>query len=215
MSVADICCGMNAHAAILQALIERQSTGRARGISVSLFDGIADWLTVPLLHQDYGGRAPGRVGLKHPSIAPYGAFASADGRDVVIAIQNEREWIAFCEKVLERPEIGADPQFTSNSLRCTNRQALEAEIVGIFAQLPADAIVGRCQEAGTAYASLNTIADLSSHPQLRRINVETSTGAVSLPAPPVRWDDDAPSPLAVPGIGQHDAAIRAEFAGPI
>jgi itaconate CoA-transferase len=215
VSVADICCGMNAHAAILQALIERQSTGRARGISVSLFDGIADWLTVPLLHQDYGGRAPGRVGLKHPSIAPYGAFASADGRDVVIAIQNEREWIAFCEKVLERPEIGADPQFTSNSLRCTNRQALEAEIVGIFAQLPADAIVGRCQEAGTAYASLNTIADLSSHPQLRRINVETSTGAVSLPAPPVRWDDDAPSPLAVPGIGQHDAAIRAEFAGPI
>ena len=97
VSVADIACGMYAHAGILQALFQRERTGEGSAIAVSLFDSLADWMTVPLLHYDYGGKAPERVGLRHPSIAPYGAFVTADGKQVVISIQNEREWRNLCQ----------------------------------------------------------------------------------------------------------------------
>ncbi|HEY9147974.1 MAG TPA: CaiB/BaiF CoA-transferase family protein, partial [Gammaproteobacteria bacterium] len=103
VSVCDIACGMYAHAGVLEALLERQRTGRGKGLAVSLFDAMADWMTVPLLHQDYTGEAPQRVGLNHPSIAPYGAYACEGGDQVVISIQNNREWRNFCEQVLGRP----------------------------------------------------------------------------------------------------------------
>ncbi len=212
VSAADIGCGMNAHAAILQALIERGITGKGRSIAVSLFDGLADWLTVPLLHQDYGGKAPGRVGLRHPSIAPYGVLRSGDGRELVIAIQNEREWRSFCETALSRPDIAIDPRFAYNAARVANRPALEAEIETIFGAMTADSIVARCKAAGTAYGMVNGIGDLSVHTQLRRVEIDTPTGPVSLPAPPVRWDGGSPAPGPVPAIGQQSAAIRAEFA---
>ncbi len=212
VSVADIGCGMNAHAAILQALYERERTGRGRGIAVSLFDGLADWMTVPLLHQDYGGRAPARAGLSHPSIAPYGAFACGDGRQVVIAIQNEREWRTFCSAVLGRSDLAADPRFDGNAARCANRPALEAEIDAVFGRLPVDQVIARLAAAGTAYASVNAVADLSRHPQLRRIDVASPSGPVALPAPPVRWDDEPPGVTAVPAIDADGVALRREFA---
>ena len=118
VSVADIGCGMNAHAAILEALYDRERTGRGRAISTSLFDGLADWMAVPLIHREYSGAEPKRIGLNHATIAPYGAYAAADGAQVVIAIQTETEWASLCRNVLGRPEMAADPRFRSNSLRC-------------------------------------------------------------------------------------------------
>jgi len=212
VSIADIGCGMNAHAAILQALIERGRTGLGRGIAVSLFDGVADWMSVPLLHLDYGGAAPERVGLRHPSIAPYGAFKAGDGTDLVISIQNQREWAKFCETVLRRPELIADPLYATNSDRYGNRAALEAVIAGIFGEYDSAALIARFDAAGTAWGRLNGVEGLSDHTQLRRVDVDTPSGPVSLPAPPARWDGGAPSARAVPGLGQHDDAIRAEFA---
>lgn len=212
VSVADIACGMNAHAAILQALYEREHTGRGRGIAVSLFDGLADWMAVPLLQFDYGGQAPGRAGLKHPSIAPYGAFTAGDGTQLVIAIQNEREWRKFCAAVLQNEALASDPRFDSNARRCAHRDALEEIISGVFAALAADALIARFNKADTAWARLNGVDGLSTHSQLRRVEVDAPTGPVSLPAPPTRWDGETPAGRAVPALGAHDAAIRAEFA---
>ena len=212
VSVADIACGMNAHAAILEALIARGRTGEGSGIAVSLFDSIADWMTVPLLHHNYAGRAPARAGLHHATIAPYGAYPCGDGRQVVLSIQNEREWRAFCAGLLGQPDLAGDPRFASNSLRCANRPALDATIAAVFGALDAVAVIERLKAAGTAYASLNEVADLSTHPQLRRVETATATGPVALPASPVRWADAPAGPSHVPAIGQHSHAIRREFA---
>jgi crotonobetainyl-CoA:carnitine CoA-transferase CaiB-like acyl-CoA transferase len=144
VSVADIACGMYAHAAILQALFERERTGKGNGVAVSLFDAIADWMTVPLLHHDYGGRAPERVGLNHPSIAPYGVYKTGDGGEVVISIQNEREWVILCTEVFGKPEMAVDARFNSNPARVANRPALDEIIASVFAR--------RCRRAAQSLA---------------------------------------------------------------
>ena len=212
VSVADIACGMYAHTAVLQALFERERTGKGRGIAVSLFDSIADWMTVPLLHQDYGGKAPQRVGLNHPSIAPYGAFPLSDGHTVVISIQNEREWKTFCADVLEQPELATDPRFVSNTLRVANRPELDATVGAFFATLDRAQATERLRRARIAFGSLNSVADLSAHSQLRRIDIDTPTGPVSAVAPPQRWDGETFHPRPVPAIGQHTETLRKEFA---
>ncbi len=212
ISVADIGCGMNAHAAILQALYERTTTGKGRGIAVSLFDGLADWMAVPLLHHDYGGKAPARVGLKHPSIAPYGAFGTGDGKTVVISIQNEREWRTLCAEVLDAADMAIDPRFTSNALRTANRTALDGAVAAIFATMTHADAVARLTAARVAFASVNEVADLSAHGQLRRVTADSPTGPVAVPAPAIRWDGEAAASGPVPAIDSHGAAIRAEFA---
>jgi len=134
VSVTDISAGMYAYAAILEALIERERSGKGRRIAVSLFDSIADWMAVPLLHHDYGGQAPQRVGIRHPSIAPYGVFETRDGKRLIVAIQNEREWRRFCESALGRPEMADDPDFAGNAARVAHRDRLDATLAEIFAQ---------------------------------------------------------------------------------
>lgn len=212
VSVADIACGMYAHAGILQALLERERTGRGSGVAVSLFDALADWMTVPLLHHDYGGKAPERVGLNHPSIAPYGGYQLGDGRQVVLSIQNEREWLLFCEGVLHRPEVATDERFSSNHCRVANRPALDALIAEIFQTLDHPEAIRRLNQARIAYGSLNQVADLSVHAQLRRITVPTPSGPVEAVAPPIQVRGEAFAPRPVPALGQHTDAIRREFA---
>jgi len=212
-SVCDIACGMAAYAGVLEALIQRGKTGRGTGLAVSLFDGMADWMNVPLLSYEGTGRAPPRIGLAHPSVAPYGAFALADGGQVLISIQNEREWVAFCREVMGDPGLAADERFASNVARVRNRAALDAAIAAVFATLDRARITQRLNAAGTAYGFVNEVADLARHPALRRISVATPNGEVSYAAPPVRWADGPRAYGAVPAIGQHGEAIRAEFAG--
>lgn len=211
VSVADISCGMYAHAGILQALLERERTGKGSGIAVSLFDSLADWMAVPLLHFDYGGKAPERVGLNHPSIAPYGGFELSDGRQVVLSIQNEREWVQFCEGVLQRPDIAIDLRFNSNNHRVINRPALDGLVAEIFKTMDHAEAVRRLDAARIAYGSLNGVADLSTHAQLRRVRAETPTGPVDMPAPPVQVRGEVFAPGPVPALGAHTDAIRKEF----
>ena len=168
VSVCDIACGMYAHAGILEALIERQRTGLGKGLSVSLFDALADWMTVPLLHQQYGGAAPARMGLNHPSIAPYGAYTCKEGVQLVISIQNEREWKHFCEGVLERPAVADESQYRTNVARCANRAALDLMINDVFSQLTSEALTRRLLQAKIAFGAVNSVADFMLHPQLRR-----------------------------------------------
>ncbi len=212
VSIADIASGMYAHAAILEALIERERTGRGKGIAVSMFDALADWMTVPLLHHDYGGKAPPRVGISHASIAPYGAFDTADGKTVVFGLQNEREWRLFCGRVLGDEALADDPRFAGNDQRVANRIALDGIIEKTFRTLTNNVVIERLEAAGIAHGSLNSVEDFSDHPQLRRVTVDAPGGPVQMPAPPARWaGEGAVDPGPSPALGQHTGAIRAEF----
>jgi crotonobetainyl-CoA:carnitine CoA-transferase CaiB-like acyl-CoA transferase len=214
VSVCDIAAGMYAYMSVLEALIARQHRGLGKAIAVSLFDGMAEWMTVPLLHQAYGGRAPERAGLNHPSIAPYGAYAAAEGEgEVVLSIQNEREWQRFCTEVLERPELAQDPRFADNPARVANRPALDREIAAVFGALGREILIGRLRAAGIAYGALNSVAQLEHHPQLRRVEVGTPGGTVALVAPPARVAGETVALGEVPALDQHGALIRKEFAG--
>ena len=211
VSVCDIAAGMSGHAAVLEALIARGRTGQGRGLKVSLFDGMADWMNVPLLYFEGTGRAPERVGLAHPSICPYGAFETADGAAILISIQNEREWLSFCIHFMDEPDLPRHPGYDANNARVANRPMVDAHIAARFAALPQEAAVSRLHRAGTAFGLVNDLAGLARHPALRRVQVETPNGPAPLAAPPAIVDGAAPRFGPVPAIGEHSAAIRAEF----
>jgi crotonobetainyl-CoA:carnitine CoA-transferase CaiB-like acyl-CoA transferase len=213
VSVCDIACGMNAHAAVLQALLARAQTGRGAGLEVSLFDAMADWMTVPLLYLEGTGAAPKRVGLAHPSICPYGAFGTSDGSLVLISIQNEREWAHLCAEVLGDAALATAPGFDSNTTRVANRKAVDARVAQSLGAMTRAEAADRLSAARIAYGFVNEVADLASHPALRRIEVATPGGAVRIPAPAPIRDGVPPALGVVPAIGAHSAAIRAEFAG--
>lgn len=213
VSACDIACGMAAHAGVLEALIERGITGKGKGLKVSLFDGMADWMNVPLLFYEGTGKAPERLGLAHPSICPYGAFATADGALVLISIQNEREWGEFCAKFLDQPDLLKQPGFETNVVRVANRAKVDAHIGAAFAQLTRDEAATKLRAANTAYGFVNTVAAFARHPALRRATVATPNGDVSIAAPPVLTSDGLRALGPVPAVGEHSNRIRTEFAG--
>jgi itaconate CoA-transferase len=213
VSVCDIAAGMYAYQAVLEALIQRGRTGEGSAIKVSLFDGMAEWMTVPLLHQDYGAGAPTRVGLNHPSVAPYGAYESKDGQLILISIQNEREWARFCAEVLGDAAIATDPRFDSNVGRVDNRPALDRIIAERFGAMNADPLADKLKAAQIAFGRVNTVAQFSKHPQLRRATVATPNGELALPAPPAQFVGETRELGPVPALGEHNEAIRREFAG--
>lgn len=212
VSVCDIACGMTAHQAVLQALIGRGVTGKGRHIAVSLFHALADWMNVPYLQFAYGGKAPERSGLSHPTIAPYGAFAGSDGKEVLLSIQNEREWVKFCSDVLGNEALARDPRFASNTKRVQNRDALDALVAAHFARYPRDALADMLQSAGVANGRVNTMDDLANHPQNRFVEVQTPSGPVTLLAPGALMDGQMPTFGPVPALGEHTNSARAEFA---
>jgi itaconate CoA-transferase len=212
VSVCDIACGMASHAAILEALYHRERTGEGRAITASLFAGMADWMNVPYLQAVYGGSAPKRAGLHHPSIAPYGAYRTGDGKQVVIAIQNRREWRRLCDEVLQLPDLADHPDFHENVARVDNRPALDSRIDGVFGALDRDEIVRRLLDAKIAHGAVNDVANFAAHPQLQKVEIETPEGAVVMIAPPARIDGADPALGAVPALDANGAAIRAEFA---
>jgi itaconate CoA-transferase len=211
VSVCDIACGMAAHAAVLEALIERSRTGRGKGLAVSLFDGMADWMNVPLLYFESTGKAPPRLGLAHPSICPYGAFETSDAALVLISIQSEREWIGFCAHFLGEPALAGEPGFDSNRARVANRAAVDARVQKTFSELTRDGAAARLRAANTAYGFVNSVADLATHPALRRVSVATPAGTLALIAPPAIDLGRKVALGPVPALGEHSAAIRTEF----
>lgn len=214
VSICDIGAGMTAHAAVLEALIERSRTGLGASIAISLFDVAADWMSVPLIHEEYGQGAPKRVGLKHPSMAPYGAFQTQEGALTLISIQNNREWPRFCEIVLRKPDLAEDPRFLSNNDRVNNRQILEELISSVTLNMTQDEFKAGLAEAGIAFGAVNSVADLGKHPALRRRDVITDKGErISIPSTPIRWletevDFDGRS---APTIGENTERVRQEF----
>ena len=213
VSACDIACGMAAHAGVLEALIARGITGHGKGIKLSLFGNMADWMNVPLTFYEGMGRAPARAGLSHPSICPYGAFGTSDGAQILISIQNEREWADFCARFMDEPDLPKRAGFESNNARVANRDVADAYIAAGFARLTRQAAAAKLKAANIAFGFVNEVADLAVHPALRRITVESSAGPVSLAAPPVLLSDGERALGPVPDVGAQSAAIRAEFAG--
>ncbi len=212
VSVCDIACGMSTHAAVLEALIERGRTGRGKGLKASLFDGMADWMNVPLLQYEGSGTAPLRVGLAHPTICPYGAFATRGGVLVLISIQNEREWVDFCARFLDEPDLHRRPGYESNVARVANREEVDAHVAAAFARMTREEAAQKLRAANTAFGFVNDVAGLARHPALRRTPVATPSGVTWIAAPPVIASDGEVALGRVPAIGEHSAAIRAEFA---
>ena len=211
VSICDIAAGMTAHAAILQALVARAKTGEGRAIEVSLFHALADWMNVPYLQHHYGGREIRRPGLHHPTIAPYGAYRCGDDRMLLISIQNEREWLRLCSDVLDQPNLPQNPKFDSNVHRVENRVSLDAIMNGVFSQYSIDEIAEKLQAAQIAFGRLNDMDVFTQHPQNRFVSVRTSSGDVQLLSPGAIVNGILPRLGDVPDLGQHSAAIRAEF----
>ena len=208
VSIADVGTGMNAHAAILEALLERTATGKGQAIEISMFDSMADWMSVPLLHWLEQGRETPRAGLAHASIYPYAPFSCRDG-SVLIAVQNNGEWSRFCREVLSQPHLIDDSRFATNTNRVAHRDALAAIISEWFAPKCVAEVLEALEGAHIAYGRVSSISDLAAHPSLRLVDARVPGGKFRAVASPLRPHQPQ---RAVPGIGEHTGALRTEFA---
>ena len=210
-SMADIAAGMYAYTNILAALMHRQQTGKGRRIDISMLESLTEWMGFPMYYSFDGAPPPARTGASHASIYPYGPFPTGDGHIVMLGLQNEREWAAFCRNVLRQPELATDPRFSSNSRRSAERAHLQALIVSTFSGLGMDEIVSRMDAAQIANAQVKSMADVWAHPQLharrRWTTVDTAAGEVPALLPPGSTATDAPRMEAVPALGQHTAMV--------
>ena len=211
VSVCDIAAGMTAFQAILQALIGRNKTGLGRGIEVSLFHSLADWMNVPYLQTVYGKRKVKRAGLHHATIAPYGVYKCKQDELILISIQNEREWSSLCSLVLEKADLIKNDNFSNNSNRVSNRNSLDQIINDVFGSVSRKNIIKRLQDADIAYGQLSTIEDLNKHPQSNFISVQTSEGEISLLSPGAVINGEEVTFGKVPFLGEHTDKIKNEY----
>ncbi|HEY5215364.1 MAG TPA: CaiB/BaiF CoA-transferase family protein [Pseudolabrys sp.] len=211
VSVVDIAAGMNAYEAILEALLVRARTGQGAAIAISMFDAMTDWMTVPLLQHE-GGDTPKRIGLAHTSISPYGAFKTRDGGDVLISIQNDREWRILAEHVLGDKQLAADPNFATNVERMKRRAETDGRVAAAFATMDVEPLVDKLAKFDIAFGRINDPELLRKHPHLRRVTVDSPSGPVSMPAPTAIHDGVSRRYGAVPALGEHSELVRKEFA---
>ena len=207
ISICDIATGLTSFSAILRALIKRGVSGQGMDLSISMFDVMADWMNMPLVSHRYMGGAPGRLGLTHALIAPYGAFPTGDGHQILIAIQSNREWQIFCNQVLQIPELGEDSRFKDNPDRIKNVLELKQEINQCFAKYDRQTLIEMLDNARIANAQLSEVADLDQHEFLRNFEANFGDAVVAvadLPVPGAR-------PIKVPLLDEHGIQIRKEF----
>jgi len=214
-SIADIAAGMYAYSAILSALLLRSRTGEGSHIDVSMLESLAEWMGYPLYYAFEGAEPPPRAGAAHATIYPYGPFKAGDGRDVMLGLQNEREWQAFCETVLEEPALAHDARFGNNALRNQHREALRHLILDRFAAMDSHEVRRRLDRAHIANADVNTMHDVWSHPQLaarhRWAEIDSPAGPIPALKPPAASDAFEYRMDGVPRVGEHNAAILAEL----
>lgn len=209
VSITDISTGLTAFSAILRALLQRGRTGVGIDINLSMFDVMADWMNMPLMGHRYFGGAPARSGLTHSFVAPYGAFSTGDGGQILLSVQNNREWASLCRNVLERPDLVDDPRFAENADRYANREELADIINGCFGAFKRGEIIDRLDTARIANARLNSVSDLSEHVLLKNQSVRFGDAEISVADLPVRIDADRCSD--VPMLDEHGEAIRRQF----
>jgi crotonobetainyl-CoA:carnitine CoA-transferase CaiB-like acyl-CoA transferase len=215
ISIADIATGMYAYSGILTALFQREKTGQGRRVEITMLEALGEWMNYPLYYAHFSGVAPPRTGPDHATIVPYGRFRTGDGREIMFGIQNEREWAAFCERILLKPALAKDPRYDSNIKRNAARTDLLALIGSVLATLTAEEAVAKLDAAGIANARINTPAEVWDHPQLkaraRWREVDSPVGAIPALLPPASIADVEPRMDPIPEIGEHTAAILAEL----
>jgi itaconate CoA-transferase len=215
ISVADIAAGMYAYTGVLTALYERERTGRGTSFAVTLLDALGEWMSQPFYYTVYGKQPARRTGARHASISPYGPYTTADGSQIFIGLQNEREWVVLCEKLLRQPGLADDPRFRTNPDRVAHDGELTEIMEAALKEIPAGRLIGLLDEAGIACARLRTPAGFAEHPQLaardRWREVQSPAGPVRALLPPVTVPGREPAMGAIPTAGQHTAAIRAEL----
>jgi itaconate CoA-transferase len=215
VSIADVASGMYAYSGILMAIIQRARTGHGTRVDVSMLDALAEWMSQPMYFGRYGGAAPGRTGASHPTIAPYGPHRAGDGRDVLLGIQNEREWIVFCSDVLAQPDLARDERFVNNTQRTANRIDLTRIIEHAFASHTVEDVVERLDRSAIANGRLNSIDELVAHPQLaardRWREIGTNAGPIAALRPPANLDGVDAYMGNVPAVGEHTNAILTEL----
>ena len=213
VSLCDYATGMSAALAINEALLARGKSGVGAAVKVSLFDVMAELMSVPLLQHDYAV-GPRRVGLAHPSITPYGGFETKDGATLVISVQNDREWASFASDVLQRPELVDDPRYATNPARMQRRAEVDGLVQAFFAARSRAEMEATLRAARIAYGAVNDLAGLSSHPHLRRLTVASESGDIAMPAHPnAALDPTAGAVPSLPKVGEHTQLIRNEFLG--
>ncbi|MFC5856155.1 CaiB/BaiF CoA transferase family protein [Streptomyces chlorus] len=215
ISVADIAAGMYAYSGILTALYTRATAGTVHPVEVSLFEALAEWMGQPANYTRYGGSQPPRLGTQHATIAPYGTYRTADGREVLFSIQNEREWAALCTEFLGRPELTDDPRFATGSARVTHREELNAVIAERFARSGADELLEDLEAVGIACAGVNDVAGFLAHPVLaardRWREVAVPGATVDALLPPADLAGLAPRMDPVPAVGEHTESILGDL----
>jgi itaconate CoA-transferase len=212
---ADIAAGMYAFSSILAALLRRERSGEGAVIDITMLEALGEWMGFPAYFSAYGGSAPPRSGAHHATIVPYGPFRAGDGQTVFISVQNEREFAAFCEKVLKDPALARDPRFSTSPARQHNRDALHAEIEKVFRELKTSELIDRLEAADIANARLNDMEQFWRHPQLaargRWAKVRSPAGEIDALKPPLNIHGMEPRMDAIPGLGEHSRAILAEL----
>ncbi|GAA2455859.1 CaiB/BaiF CoA transferase family protein [Streptomyces lavendulocolor] len=216
---ADIAAAMYAFSGVLAALVRRGTTGLGGPVEISMLESLAEWMGHPLHHGMHGGEAPARTGVAHAVIAPYDAYPTADGGQVLLSVQNDREWRRLAEQVLGRPELGDDPAFATNTARVAHRAKTDAVVAEALAGLATAEAVDRLEAAGIACARLNSVADVAAHPQLaardRWREVDTAVGPLRAMLPPITLPGGAEASMgAVPALGEHTDAVLRELGVP-
>ncbi len=211
ISIADISAGMYAYTNILAALMHRQQTGQGQCIDISMMESLSEWMSYPLYYAMDGAEPPARAGASHASIYPYGPFEAGDAKVVMLGLQNEREWLVFCEKVLLNEQLARDERFNTNTKRSEARETLKALIVQVFSSMTAAQVSERLEEAGIANAQVNAMAEVWSHEQLAHRNrwalIETPVGEMPALIPPGSWSQGPPRMDPVPEVGEHTDSI--------
>ena len=214
-AIADIAAGMYAYTQILAALMHRQQTGQGQRIDISMLESLSEWMSYPLYYAMDGAAPPPRTGASHATIYPYGPFPTGDGRTVMFGLQNEREWAAFCDKVLLQSALVEDERYNSNAKRSAARNEVRQLIDDAFATLTAEQAVQRLEDAQIASARVNTMQEVWEHPQLaarkRWAQMDSPVGPMPALLPPGSWEAGPPRMDAVPSLGQHTDAILREL----
>ena len=215
ISIADIATGMYAYSGILTALLQREKTGNGGRVEVTMFEALGEWMNYPLYYAHFGGAAPARTGPDHATIVPYGGYRAGDGKNVMLGLQNEREWATFCDKVLDRPELAKDPRYDNNTKRNDRRDEIAAIINKVFSSLTTEQVVEKLDAAGIANARMNTPEEVWNHAQLKARNrwreVGSAAGGIPALLPPATLPDFEARMEPVPAIGEHTDRILADI----
>lgn len=211
----DVAAGSYVAQAVLAALLRRTRTGAGAALTITMLDALTEWMGYAVQYAEHTGRQPPRSGLSHPAIAPYDAFTTADGDQLLIGVQNDREWARLARGLLGRPELAEDPEFATNQARTRNRARTDAIVAAAFGRLSTAAVTAGLDEAGIAYARLNQLDGVLNHPQLaargRWVSVDSPVGPLRQLRPVVEFPDDAPKLEPLPALGEHTEKILTEL----